>query len=284
MKVSQLYIIFLLSLFNLKIEAQYVFPKLPVESKELKIESDKIIQAGYKLKQDIRYEIYDGKVTSNKYSEKETEFNEKGKIKEVVIKDKTGRTKVILIYLYDSNGFPKRITKFHPTGDILGRFEFKYDTKGFLFERAEYDQYDFIVQKIIYQRNISENTITERYYNSPEMVTKTLVWKYSDLFSGRLLSVSEFEGESTLKIRKDLIYEGDKLMKEHFINRDGNIIYYHSYTYDTSGNISEIKKDLPMGTSYNHLTSQYNSKGLISGEIKYGQKGNMKTYYKFIYQ
>lgn len=284
MKLPHLYILVFISFASSVLNAQYVFPKLPVESKLLDKESSKIIEGGFKLKQDIRYIIQEGKVTTAKYSEKETEYDDKGRIKEVVVKDKNGRTKLILIYLYQTNGLPKRITRFHPTGDILGRFEFKYDNDGFLVERIEYDQYDYVVQKILYQKNMQENTITESYFDSPEMVTKKIQWTYTDLTNGRLTSVSEFSGESVLKIKKQLIYEGNKLIKEQFMNSYGGIIYYHSYTYDSDGNITEIKKELPGGNSIKKQSSQYNGLGLITGEIKYDSKGRMKTYYKFNYQ
>lgn len=277
-------LVMVLTFFGLNINAQFVFPKLPVESRELETESRKLVEAGYRIKRAERYEVFDGKVSANKYTEMVYEFDGNGKIKEVVLMGKSGRTKMILIYLYDAGGLPKRITKFYPTGDILGRYEFRYDRDGFLFEKIEYDQYDYVVQKISYQRNITNNTITESYYNSPQMVTKTIVWEYTNLENGKLTSVKEFDGVDLLKLEKEIIYEQGKIVKEQYKNREGNIIFYHIWSYDANGHLNEIKKEIPGGNIINVRTCQFALNGLITGDINYNSRGSIKTYYKFSYQ
>lgn len=263
--------------------AQFIFAKNPVEGNDLSRHSEQIAKKGIKYKQEILYELLDGKVTTNKYVEKTTEYGVDGKIKEVVITDKTGRTRVIFIYTYAETGFLKRITKFHPTGDILGRYEFKYDKNGFLLEKTEYDQYDYVIQKVMGEVNETEKTVTEKYYKSPEMVTKTIVSKYSDLHTGRLSSIVEYIGEERFKLKSEYVYENEKIQRIHFINQFGGIVCFHEYSYDAQGFLAEIKRIVPGGASFPVNTSQF-SNGFISGEILYEGKGKIKSYYKFSYK
>lgn len=266
-----------------ELQAQFIFSKTPVEAINLSKQSKQIADKGLRYRQDILYVLQEGKVAANNYVEKTTEFNAEGKIKEVLITDKTRRIRVAFIYSYTANGLLKRITKFHPTGDVLGRYEFKYDKMGFLLEKTEYDQYDYVLQKVIGEVNQTEKTFTEKYYKSPEMVTKTIVSKYTDLHNGQLTSITEYVGEEHFRLKSEYIYEKDLLHRIQFIGRHGGVIYFHEYNYNAQGLYTEIKMILPGGVSFPVNTRQY-SNGLLSGEILYEGKGEISSYYKFSYK
>lgn len=265
-------------------QAQFSVPITPAQyEKQLKGQVN-IVSKGFSEKVFHKYELYDGKVNKSSFVEKTMAFNKNGTVSEVVYTTNSSRTELILIHEYNSIGRVKRITKFHPTGDILGRFEYRYNTEGFLAERSEYDQYNYILNKVVYSIDKVNNTLTELHYSSPEMITKKFVKEYNSLDSNRLMRFKEYDGESVLKFSKTVEYKNGKIEKENIFNPNGDLIHYLQYYYDSKEQLSEIKKHIPKGDSYAYYRVKFNGYGLLAGEVRYGARGKILSYYKFTYR
>lgn len=284
--MRKVFILFMLleTIIPIALLAQYSISTTPAEFKLFKEEITKIIRAGYTEKEHVRYQVYDGKVHKNSFTERVTVFNKNATIKEKIFYNKTGRSVQIHIYKYKTNGTLERITKFHPTGEVMGRVELRYNFDGFLLNKIEYDQYNYVINKVIYTITNNQNTIKETHYYSPDLVTKTFLWYYSNKDKATLAKVEEFKGEDLMLLKRELKYKEDKITQEFCYNGAGALLYFLDYTYNTNGKLVGIKKNIPRGGSFDYYTARVNEMGLKVGEIQYKGKGNVKSYYSFRYR
>ena len=146
------------------------------------------------------------------------------------------------------------------------------------------DQYGNIIKKIQYTIDVVNNTVIEKVYPFPNVVMEKNVWVYSSLLDGKLIQHEKYDGETVLKFKRSLTYKNDQLIREEYYNPAGNKAFYLEYTYNTKNLLSQIEKVLLDGTRLKNAIYQYNSVGLLIGEIDYDRYGKMQSYYKYSYE
>jgi hypothetical protein len=264
--------------------AQFTIPKVPAEVKTYKEECLKIKASGVKQRSDIKYIINEGKVTTEKYKDKQVKFGDDGEIKEFIYIDKDGREKAIVLFDYYKNGLPKSETEFHPTGELLKRTEYIYNYEGQLLEKKVIDQYEFVQNKVEYLLDESAQTLTEKLFAAPQMVTEKNLWVYSNINTGKLIKNEKYDGETLLMYRRIFVYENSLLKQEEYYNPAGQKAFYLEYSYDPKNNLAEIEKVLLNGTRLKNAVYQYSTEGLLLGKIEYDRNGKMTSYYKYSYE
>ena len=275
--------ILLFFLPSMYLHAQLSLPKVPAERTRYDDDKQLIKRSEYIVRNDIRYIIKEGMVTTEKFNDRVVKFYPNGNIKEMVYVDQVGRKKAIMVCEYYPDGLPGSESEFHPTGELLKRTEFKYEN-GFLKEKTVIDQYGYVITRTTYEINTGRNEVVERIYGAPQMVTEKNVYVYSDFYSGKLLRHEKYSGEDIFQFKRHLIYSKDVLLKEEYYNPSGNKAFYLEYFYDTNNQLTEIEKVLLDGTRLKNTRYQYNDSGLITGKINYDRKGKMIAYYKYSYE
>lgn len=276
-------VIFLVCFYS-QLSGQIFMSKHPMSIiNDVQIEGAIISRNGVSGKMDVCYEVFSGRVTASKYTDKITRYAENGNVREIVFKDKTGRVQEILIYKYNTSNLLQRITKFHPTGRVISRTEYKYNANGLLIEQSKIDPYENIVGRIVYAIDTDNNSIFERHYYSPEKITRTIQWKYEGVLAGKLLSVKEYRQDTLLKYRKEIKYDGELIQREVFYADTDEMLFYYDYYYDHKGRLVLVKQVLPDAANYKVYEANYNELGLLFGEINYLSKGRIQSYYIFEY-
>ncbi len=265
-------------------EAQFNVPKTGIEFQVFKSECNKRTKAGIKYRRDIKIPVINTSSAPQGYCERYVKFNPDGTPNEIEYLDDAGRKKAIVIYQYSKSGLPQREMEFHPTGTISGRTDYKYDYKGRMLEKSLYDQFDYIISKTIFQIKEEENSICEIEFSSPEMVSRKVVWHYSQIDTGKLISVDEYDGESLLKTKRKISYQGDKIKSEDFFNPKGLKLYTLEYIYNSEGQLIKILRVFSDKSQVEAHSYQYNNNGMLAAETEFDMQGRMKKCYKYSYE
>lgn len=282
-KILLIFIVLFIS-HTLKIEAQFEFPKNKAEFATFKSDCSKRVKAGIKYRRDFKMPISTTDKAPPGYCERYIKFNVDGTPGEIEYYDEAGRKKAIVIYQYSKTGNPQRETEFHPTGTVLSRTDYRYDYRGRMLDKSVYDQFDYIVRKVIYQVKEEDNSIREMEFSSPEMITRTIVWHYSQIDTGKLVGMDEFDGESLLKQKRTIVYEKNKIKSEVFFNAQGQKIYTLEYLYNSDGQLLKITRVFNDKTQLDTHTYKYNEKGLLAGETDFDMQGKLKKCYSYSYE
>ena len=263
--------------------SQFSLPKVLADTIKYSKECRKIVASGMTQRKDICYILRDGKVTTDKYTDRIVKFNKNGSISECIYLDKDSRKKAIVVYEYYDNGMPKSEGEYHPTGEMLKRTIYKYDVEMQLREKSTVDQYGYVLTKTTYALNSEANRLTEKTYPFPSAVDVKHIWLYDNVTSGKLISHVKFHGETEMRFKRNFIYEKGLLVKEQYINPAGKNAFYLEYIYNHEGVLERIDKVLLDGSRLKNAVYDYQN-GLLTGEIIYDRYGKMESYYKYIYE
>ncbi len=276
-------IFFLFLLASTQAFCQFSLPKAPAEMTTYLQEAELVKKSGLLIRRDLRYKIQEGMVLSESYVEKVVKFYADGKPKEIVHYDQTGRKISILIFSYHASGLPQSETEFHPTGEVVQKTTYQYENN-YLVRELCFDAYGNTIYQTIFEKPEPGQSIVERTYLAPGMVTQKDSWTYSSADTGKLIRHTQYEGETNLKFTSELFYSDNKLQREEF-SKDKSALYrVLEYVYDLAGNASEVNLILPDGTKLPYRIFQYRPDGMISGKIEYDGKGKMISYMKYQYE
>jgi hypothetical protein len=260
------------------------YPIVPADMPAYLNETKEISSEGINTRTDWRYVLQDGKVTTNKHIERVLKFDELGRIKEIMNIDPQGENKSVIIFRYDKRNLPVLETEFLPTGELLGKTKYTYDTKGILKDITWLNSYEFVYDRFSFDINDTTGLVTEWHFYSPDSVKQKIEYYYSDPLQGFITRQRIYIGEN--KLQNTIIWNRDStkcLLNKEFRDPQGKIEYYLEYHYNTSGKVMQVMRVFPNGSKLKNFEYNYEDAGLKTGEIEYNQKGEIVAYLKFSY-
>lgn len=262
-----------------------LYPKVPADMISYQSEMKSIASADVYSKSEWNYILTDGNVTTNKYKTKVIKFDKLGRIMEVMNLNPKGENLSVIIFRYDNNNLPLQETEFLPTGELIGRTKYTYDSKGRLKDITWLNGFEFIVNRKAFDINESLNLVTEWQYYAPDSVTSKTEFYYSNLINGILLKQNNYNGEKQLS--SSIIYHRDSLqviLKEEIRDASKKLTGFHEYQYNKKGQLMQILVVYPDKRKIPKFTYNYDVDGLVSGIIEYDEKGSMIAYKRFTYE
>jgi hypothetical protein len=284
MKALSVFVFFAFIVCVNNLSGQFSTPIVPADTAKYIHECNLLKNAGVSIRKDYKYKVIDGKVTSEEHIDRVVKFSEDGRLQEFVYVDEQGRKQAIVTFDYYTNGLPKAEGQYHPTGELLKHTNYKYSYEGYLEGKSTIDQYGYVLTQEYYSIDENENTIIEKKYSSPQLVSERNKWVYSDLKNGKPLQHEKYNGESILMYKRNFLYEGDQLIREVYYNPAGNKAFYLEYTYDDNKNVLQIEKVRLDGRRFKNTDFKYNAQGILVGKIEYNATGGFLTYYKYTYE
>jgi hypothetical protein len=243
-----------------------------------------IVTAGVQSRTDWQYIIQNGNLTTDCFKERVLKYDIRGRIKECENIDKNGIIQSILVFRYDNQNLPVMETEFMPTGEMIAKTKYTYDLKGRLQDITWLNNNEFIIRKNTYEIDENAKSITERQFTSPDSVVKKTTYIYTDLNNGLIREEWSYKGENILDFKKIVNQNNtDKIEIEEYRNSDGELTFSLKYDYDTNGNLIAVLSLFPDGTEVKKFDYNYGNSGLITGEIKYNQKGEIIQFHKYSY-
>ena len=260
------------------------YPKVPAEYPEYKYGMELLVNSGITLQTEWNYVIYNGNVTAQKFRDKVTKFDGTGKIMEIEHVDALGRNTSIEVLKYDAKSLPVLQTEFMPTGELIGKTTYKYNSQGFLQEITWYNGNEYIISKTEFETDSSMNSVTESNFFAPDSVKEKTVYFYSDLKKGRVEKEQHYLGKKQLD--KTIVYhylDDGRLEKEETAGPDGKTTSYLEYRYNAKGMLQEKVRIYNTGEKIKEADYSFNDQGLPAGLLEYNQKGGMVKYVKYTY-
>lgn len=231
-----------------------------------------------------RYELINGTVTNNRYQYREIKFLADGNIKELIHIDNKGIHQSIITFTYYPNKLPKAESEFTPEGQMVGRRVYRYDSQGFLSEVVNYNQGGYIISKTMYTRDSTKQSITRKYYTSPDEVESAITYYFDGFTSGKIIQVDEWDEHGKMRYSKKLVYDKDHLIEEQYTLSEGRAGYRVIYAYTPAGEIKEAVRMNADRSQQVVFTNQYNEKGLLEAAIRYDQRKSIRDYVKYRYE
>ncbi|MBN1117749.1 MAG: hypothetical protein JXA77_11125 [Bacteroidales bacterium] len=277
-------IVFFIALISgIPLYCQFSTPIAPADTHEYFNYARIIRQHGCQIRKDHNYIVQGGNVTNDEYTSRIIKYSTKGFIQEITYLDKSSQKLSVISFQY-KNGLPYRETEFLTNGEVVGHTVYTYDSLGFLKEKVNYDQFDYVIYKLVYETDTMNNVIVLKQFYSPGNISKTYIYTYSDLICGRLQSIIEYDGEAFFKYRKEFAYNSENLLeKEIILDINNNTEYLLERFYDANGMLEKIDRVLAGEERFPWYNSQYSAEGLLLGEIKYSSRGNIISYFKYSY-
>ncbi len=261
------------------------YPGTPADKKEYEQEMNMISNAGIAQRDNWKYYMLDGNVTSKQHKTGEIRYDKFGRAKEISSFDENGYINSIVVYKYDSCNSILSETEFTGRGELLGKILYSYNHEGFLIEKTVYNSFEYIVSKTICEANVEQNTFTRRILFSPDSVKQKIISCYTDLTSGYIIEEQNYKGADILEYRK-VIHRDDqhRIASEIFLNDHGRQMYFLKYAYNQDGNLTTIERFYPSGVKIKYYDFKYSASGILSGEIKYNENGEIIHFYKYTYK
>jgi hypothetical protein len=271
-------------MFVMPVQAQE-YPGTPADKKEYEQEMRMISDAGIAQRDEWKFSIMNGNVTSNHYKTGEIRYDRIGRIKETSSFDENGFIRSIVVYKYDSCNSLLSETEFTGKGELLGKTLYTYDHEGFLIEKTVYNSFEYIVSKTTCEANIEQNIFIRRIMFSPDSIKKKIIHCYTDLTNGYITEEQVFKGNNILEHKK-VIHRDDqhRIESEIFLNDHNRQMYYLKFAYDQDGNLATIEKFYPSGAKVRYYDFNYTASEILGGEIKYNENGKIIHFYKYTYK
>ncbi len=277
--------IFLLPIFTLlPVKAQQLVPGTPSDRKEYKKKMEQISLAGVAQRSDWKFRSTNGIISTIRFKAGEVRYDKNGAITETSTFNEQGDRNSIVVFEYNPNYLLLSETEFTNRGELIGKTKYTYNDEEYLSEIILYNSSEYIISKTICEPDKENNIFTRRIMFSPDSIKKKIVSFYSDLTDGFVTQEWTYTGESNLKYKKEIRRnEKGKVETEIFTTAQGQQLYYLKYTYNLEGNLSTIERYYPSGVKVKSYDFNFAPSGLISGEIKYNENGEIIHYYKYTY-
>ncbi|MBN1596878.1 MAG: hypothetical protein JW894_01155 [Bacteroidales bacterium] len=258
---------------------------VPADRDELQEKMDIIKSLNIKKRTEWKYIIIDGNVSDQKYIDRIVKYDQHGRKSETVFLDQQGNKQSIKVYEYNVVNIPAAEIEFLPSGELVGKTVYNYTISGFLKEITWYNNFEYIISKNYYQTDTVLNTVTERCMHTPDSVEWAVIYKYSDLYNGKIEEELYFSGENKPEYKK-LVYrnENEKIKKENLFNTDDKLVYTFDYEYSPKGNLKSIIRKFSSGGEVTHYECRYSDMGLLLGEVNYNLYGEILEYIKYNYE
>jgi hypothetical protein len=272
-------------LIDLNVSDAQNYPIVPADMPGYLQEMKLIADAGVYTRTDWRYVLQDGNVTNVKHKERVLKYDDNGRINEIMNIGKKGENISVIIFRYDKRHLPQLETEFLPTGELVGKTKYTYDSNGRLKDITWLNSYEFIYNRYAFDISDSTGMVTEWHFYSPDSVTQKIEYYYSNPEKGFITYQKTFIGED--KLENTIIWNRDStqhLINKEFKDAQGKLSYYLEYHYTLSGQVNQIIRLLPNGTRMKKYEYDYEDTGLITGEIEYNQKGEIISYLKYTYE
>ncbi|MCG8698936.1 MAG: hypothetical protein MI922_12855 [Bacteroidales bacterium] len=236
-----------------------------------------------KQRNDFDYELISGTVSTNRFKIREIHFHPNGAINEIINLSKIGKKKSIIVFGYDRRFLPLSETEYLPTGEKVGRVKYKYNINGTLEEKSFYNQYGYIVSKIVYSTIADSNVIIEKEYHSPEKVSRYRYIYYTDLENGKRFQEKEYDANHEEVVKKSISYNEFGKISEVSYYRHNNLEYKLFYSYDKNKNLTQVLREDNEGARREIEVYNYNDTRLLVGELKKNPLGRTIMYKKYTY-
>lgn len=261
------------------------YPKVPADMPLYQNEMNLISEACISLKTEWGYSISGGKVSAFKYKSRVINYDKLGRIKEIMNINPMGESLSVIVFKYDNRNLPLQETEFLPTGELIGKTKYTYNQKGRLTDITWLNEFEFIIDRKVFDYNDSKNLITEWQYYSPDSVANKTEYFYSNLENGILLKQNNFIGEN--KIDRSITYIRDSLQtlqKEEIRDARKKLICYYEYKYNRDQRLYQIVANYINDKKIPIYVYDYSPEGLITGEIEYNHRGDLIDYKMFTYE
>ncbi len=279
-KIIQLFLV--ISLLPQLLAAQFTVPVVKADMYEYKDVNYRLARAGVKVREDVYYYLNEGKVTTENYITREVKFHSDGSLKEIINLNPEKEIQSIVVFYYNKERLPVREVELIPTGELIGRVDYKYLNQQ-LREKIVFNKNEYIISKTLYDIYPENNYYEERLYFSPDSVLEKNTYYYSDLDTGRLIRHQHFIGDSQLEYEKTLSWKKGVLVQEEYVDNAGEFVFFLDYYYDVNGYLSLVEKVLKGNKKLYARQYKYNKYGNIYGKIEFDSGGRMKNYYKYNY-
>lgn len=236
-----------------------------------------------KQRNDIDYELISGTVSTSRFKIREIHFHPNGAINEIINLSKIGKKKSIIVFGYDKKFLPLSETEYLPTGEKVGRVKYKYNTNGALEEKSFYNQYGYIVSKIVYSVIPDSNIVVEKEYHSPEKVKRYRYLYYTSLEKGKKFMEKEYNASHEEIVQKSISYNDFGKIKQVSYYRHNNLEFKLFYYYDKYRNLTQVLREDNEGVRQEVEVYNYNDTRLLIGEMKKNPSGRIITYKKYTY-
>jgi antitoxin component YwqK of YwqJK toxin-antitoxin module len=171
------------------------------------------------------YESYSA-VSGGLMLRKKWEYNEYGKIKQILQYDDNGDYYVERMYTYDENGNETLRVDYDQNGETSGRVEYTYNGNGDLLSETHYNKNEKVVSKKEREYDFDGNLILIKSYELSVYTENGK--KVTNVNKGK--RVLEYDGKGRITLRADYRIDenGEEILCEKEINeydKYGNIIY-----------------------------------------------------------
>jgi hypothetical protein len=165
-----------------------------------------------------------------------------------------------------------------------------YDSRGNESERTIYDDYGFLVGKLIVTRD-ADGIISGSILTDPKRkVLERQVYVYAD---GRLREIVHHDSEDAIGLREVSTYGDDGLLREVTYYEVNDVVGREVHGYDAHGRGSEVAYFLPDGSKAiapigpclgaHRMTYQYDEKGRSARVVAYEPDGTLKKSWQYTY-
>lgn len=262
---------------------QYDLPKTIAEKDNYYDQIREISSKGVKKKISWNYNIVDGNVTSGEYKDLVIEYDTEGKIFEMRKLDMKGNIYSIVIFKYNVKKLPVLKTEFLPEGQMIRRTIYKYDMDDCVSEIIEYNEYEYIIGKTIYQKETDIQCVTETVYFSPDSISEVNRYCYSSMTDGDLISLKKYKYGTIHMYTRSIVRENKMIKEEVHYQPVGTVAFRLIYIYSHLGRNTEVIKEFPGDIKQTLYRYRYDDHGNLTGYIKYSDNGNVLEYYKYSY-
>ncbi len=261
------------------------YPGTPADHKKHKKETDLISARGIAQRNDWKYAMKNGNVTTRENKTGEIRYDKAGRTKEISSFNEAGFRQSITVFKYDSLDLLISETEFTDRGELLGKTLYSYNEEGYLAEITLYNSVEYIIARTICSHSKKTKSFTRRIMFSPDSVRTKTVSFYTDMNNGYISQEWVYRGEHALQYKKRIQRdEKHRIRTEVYTNAKGKQMYYLKYIYNQEGNLRLIERYFPSGVKVKSYDFNFTPAGLISGEVKYNQNGEIIHYHKYMYQ
>ncbi|SEU15758.1 Antitoxin component YwqK of the YwqJK toxin-antitoxin module [Draconibacterium orientale] len=172
-------------------------------------------------------------------------------------------------------GYPKKdiYIKFNIEG--MKTEESYFRNTGYGYTKSE------LSSKIIYRYDLKGNLIEKLEYNSKGNLTEKTISTYSE--SGDLINEIRYNADGRINSKYNYKYTHNKILKSNFYDGNGNLEKKREYKYYESDKVVELNSYYEDGALELKRVSTYDENDKLIEEINYSKEGEISGIYTYKY-
>ena len=193
-------------------------------------------------------------------------FDEEGREKTLFLYDKIGELSSVVAQTYDKQGNLVLDADRTPEGIMQEMNVLHYDDDGLIWNIISYDSAWNISGSLSYEMMPETAEVYVTKTNDKHMLQYTITYRYDKgLDEGDCSGIIQTDADGKLMIRVENVFDsnGQRTRKLVF-GKDDSLDFTYHYTYNTSGDFSEIRKIGADGNLQRTDVYTYNDKGFVS--------------------